>query len=154
MAGLSWLGELFVASFFPQFFEQRFPRQRVDDVRLGEPAFARDARAEAEETGVLIAMRVAIDHTLYAFALRVRPEPPVQVEAIRVRVQFNPRPGFSAGVDDGLLVDLVRLAFEQEAAGQMAEHVNMSILHCADNAPGHLRFVLAEALMNAGFNDV
>src|SRR2546426_2486739 len=108
MVGFSWPGELFVASLFPQFFEQRFQRQRVDDVRLREPAFARDARAEAQETGVLIAMRVAIDHTLYAFALRVRPEPPVQVETKRVRVQFNPRPGFSAGVDDGLLVDLVR----------------------------------------------
>src|SRR5207247_5767162 len=36
MVGFSWLGELFVASLFPQFFEQRFQRQRVDDVRLRE----------------------------------------------------------------------------------------------------------------------
>jgi len=53
---------------------------------------------------MFVAVRVRIDDALHTFALRVGPEPPVQIEAARVAIQFDPRAGFAARVNHGLLV--------------------------------------------------
>jgi hypothetical protein len=86
-----------------------------------QPAFARDAGAEAQESRVLVAVGVAVDDAFDALVLGVMPEPPVHVETQRVGVQLDPGAGRGAGVDDGGLVDFVRLALQQQAAGQVAE---------------------------------
>ena len=87
------------AGSFPiQLLQQRFQWECVNDIGLGEPAFAGDAGAEAEEAGVFVPMRVAINNAFHALGPGVRPETPVQIEAIRVGVQFDPRARFRAGV--------------------------------------------------------
>src|SRR5438034_1264694 len=99
-------------------------------------------------------MRLAINDAFYALAPGVGPEAPVQIETIRVRVQFNPGARFGAGVDDGVLVQFVGLAFQQQASGQMTEDMDVRIPRGADDAFGHLRFAVAEALVDARHNDI
>ena len=135
-------------------FFQLVEREGVDDVFFFQPAFAGDARAEAEKTGVLEAVGVAVDDALDAFGFRVGPEPPVHVEPVGIGVQLDPGAGFGAGVDDGLLVDLVRLAFEEQAAGEMAEDVDEGILRGADDARGVVGFIRGKTGVKAGDDDV
>ena len=59
-------------------------------VGLGEPAFAGDPGTQAEEAGVFVPMRFAIDDAFHALAPGVGPEAPAQTETRRVRVQFTP----------------------------------------------------------------
>ena len=121
---------------------------------LFEPAFARDAGPQAEEADLLEAMGVAIDDALDPLALGVGPEPPIEVEAQRMRIQFDPGAGFGTGVDDGALVHLVGFAFQQQSAGQVAQDMHERIARRPDEALRGFRLTLGEALVNAGDHDV
>src|SRR6266478_2045569 len=101
--------EISPAALFQQLLTQLFERQRVDDVSFRQPAFASDARPEAEITGVVQAVSIAVNDAFDAFALRVGPQAPVHVEAHRMGIDFDPGAGFGAGVNDGALVQLVWL---------------------------------------------
>ena len=59
---------------------------------------------------MFMAVRVTIDNTFHAFAFGVLPVAPVEIEAVGVGVEFNPRAGGRADVNDGLLVELLRRA--------------------------------------------
>ncbi len=98
---------------------------------------------------MLQTVRIAVDHAFDAFVFCVPPEPPVHVEAEWTRIEFDPGAGRGARVDHGLLVDFVRLAFEQQAPSQMAEHVDEWIFRGANKAFRRFGFVLREALVNA-----
>ena len=99
---------------------------------------------------MFVAMGVAVDHAFDAFGFGVRPEAPVHVEAIGMGVQFDPGAGLGAGIDHGALVYFVRFAFKQKSAGQMAEHVDITILRDTNDALRHLGLVLRGPLMDAG----
>ncbi len=77
---------------------------------------------------MLQAVGVAVDNALYAFALGVGPQAPVQVEAIWVRVQCDPGACFCAGVNHGALVHFVRLTLQEQPAREMAEHGDVRVL--------------------------
>ena len=89
------------------------------------------------------AVGVAVDDALHALAPRVVPEPPVEVEAPRAGVQLNPGAGRGARVDDGLLVQRIRIPLQQEATGEVAEHVDVRVLRRADEALGVVSLVAA-----------
>src|SRR6476619_4439202 len=93
---------------------------------------------------------MAINEAFHSLRFGVRPETPIHVEAIGVRVEFDPGVRFGAGVDDGALVDLVTLAFEEEPAGDMTERVNVGMFGSANEAARHFGFVGGEPLMEAG----
>jgi hypothetical protein len=71
---------------------QFLPVQTIDHIPFFQPAFARNARAQAQETRVFIAVGVGIDHAFHALALRIRPVTPVQIKPVRIAIQFNPSP--------------------------------------------------------------
>ena len=104
--------------------------------------------------GVFVSVRIAIDGALDALVLGVMPQPPVHVATQRAGIQLDPGAGCRAGVNDGGLIDFVGFAFEQQPPGEVAEDVNKRIFGGADQAPGHLRFALGEALMDAGHDHV
>ena len=129
-------------------------REGVDDVGLGEPSLAGDPGTEAEETGVLEAMSVAIDHAFDAPALGIGPEAPIQIEAVRAGVEFDPGAGFGTGINDGVGVEFIGMPFEEESAGEVTEHVHEGVFRGPDQAPGDFGFGLGETLMDAGDDDV
>jgi len=96
-----------------QLHQQFVERKGVDDVILFQPPLSGDARAQAQEAGVFVAVGVAVDDAFDSFGFCVRPEPPVQVEAIGVGVQLNPGSSLGASVDHRLLIHFVRLALQQ-----------------------------------------
>ncbi len=69
-------------SFLAEGGAQLGEREGVDDVFFLEPAFAGDAGAEAEVTGVGVAVGVAIDDAFDAFIAGVMPEAPIEIEAM------------------------------------------------------------------------
>ena len=77
------------------------------------------------------------------------PLAPVEVEAVRVGIKLNPRAGLGAGVDDRLLVELLRSALQQQTAGQVAEHVHIGILGGGDEAP-RVVFLVTAGHVHAG----
>jgi hypothetical protein len=141
-------------AFMTQGFHELRKREGVDDISLREPAFAGDAGAEAEESSVFVAMGIAVDDAFDAFGFGVLPEAPVHVETIRVGVEFDPGASFGAGVDNGLLIDLVGFALEKESSCQMAEHVDVGVLRGANDAVGVVGFVAGKAGMEAGDDDI
>ena len=98
-------------------------------------------------------VRVAIDDTFHALRFRVLPQAPVEIEPVGIRIQFDPRPGRRTRVDDGLLIDFVRFAFEEQPAGQVTEHVDVAVFRGANEALGVLRLV-AGRHMEAGHHDL
>src|SRR5947207_4971864 len=98
---------------------------------------------------MFISMGVAIDDAFYAPAFGVGPEPPIQIEPIRAGVEFNPRPGRCAGIDDRALIDFVGVALQEESSRQMAKHVHIGIMRGGDEPLGRFALGLTEALMNA-----
>jgi hypothetical protein len=97
---------------------------------------------EAQESGVLVGRWASglMTH-LTPWRLRVAPEAPVEIEAGGMAVEFEPGAGGGAGVDDGGLVDAGGFALQEEAAGEVAEHVDVGILGGADEALGVLGLV-------------
>src|SRR5205814_2057938 len=142
------------ASFAAEFVSQSSERQGVDYVLFCEPAFAGDAGAKAEKASVFVAMRVAIDDAFNAFGFGISPMTPVHVETIGIRVEFDPRSCFGASIDHSAMIDFVRFALEQQAAGRVTQDMDVAVLRGANEAFGHFRFALGEALMNAGDDDI
>ena len=100
-----------------QRFHEHGERKRVHDVLFCEPALARDHCAEAEEHRVFVAVRITVDDTFHTFIASVFPQAPIHIEAVRARVQFDPRAGFGARVDHRMLIYFASFALKEEAAG-------------------------------------
>ena len=100
---------------------------------------AGNANAKAQEHRMFVAMRVRIDDTFHALGFRVRPEPPVEVEAAWVAIQFEPRASLGAGINHRLLVHGVRIAIQQQPARKVAEQVDELVLRRANQPLGVLR---------------
>jgi len=90
------------------------------------------SRTQPEKTGVFIPMRRPVDDALYPLAFCVRPQPPVQVKPVRIAVQLNPRAGPGARINHRLRVDRIRLALQQQPAGQVADDVDKFVLRRPD----------------------
>src|SRR5205823_8242619 len=71
-----------------QLFHQLRQGEGIDHVCFGEPAFARDAGAKAEKAGLFVAVRVAIDDAFNTLRLCIGPEPPIEIEPVRVGVEL------------------------------------------------------------------
>jgi len=67
-------------------------------------------------------------------SIRVRPQPPVHVKPIRVRIQFNPRPRLRAHIDDRLLVQPCKPRVPAQPPRQMTEHVDIWVLRRTNDA--------------------
>ena len=115
-----------------EFLPEKFKGQRIDDVLARESGFACNAGAEPQETCVFEAMGVAVNDAFNAFTFGVWPESPVEIEAVRACIEFDPGARFSASIDNGALVDVVGLAFEQKPAGKVSEHMDEAISSSAD----------------------
>ena len=95
------------------------------------------------------AMGVAVYYAFYTAAFGVLPMTPVEVEAVGIGIELNPRAGLGAGVDDGLLVKLLRRAFQQQSSAEMAEHVNVRVLGRGNEALG-VAFLITAGHVEAG----
>jgi len=89
---------------------------------------------------VFIPVRVWIDDALDTLAFRIRPKPPVQIEPMRVAIQFNPRARLRTHVNHRLRVDWIRFAFQKQPSGHVGDCVNKWILRRADQSFCVLRF--------------
>ena len=89
------------ASRAPALLRQLFPeflqRQGVEHIGFGKPSFAGHAGAQPQETRVLEAVGVRVEDAFNSLAQRVGPLAPVQIEAMRIAVQFDPRARRRAG---------------------------------------------------------
>ena len=130
-------------SFFGQLLFQLLQRQRVHHILLGEPAFAGDGSADSEKAGMFDAMGVAVYYAFHTAAFGVLPITPVEVEAIGIGIKLNPRAGLGAGVDDGLLVKLLRCAFQQQSSAEVAEHVDIRVFGGGNEALGVVLLITA-----------
>ena len=102
---------------------------------------------------MLVAVGVGVDDAFHSLSLGVLPQAPVEVETVRVGVELEPGAGRGAGVDDGVLVDGIGFAAEQQPAGEVAEHVDVGVLRGSDEAAGVVGLVAAGDVQ-AGNNDV
>lgn len=116
--------------------------QGIDDVTGFQPAFAGHTHAELEIGDVLAAVCVRAEDAADALAEGGGPVAPVQVEPAWVAVEFDPGAGFSTGLNNGGEIDGVRVAFEEESAGGMADGVDEAVLSGADEAFGVFGFVV------------
>src|ERR1051325_2704031 len=98
---------------FPKLLPQLLRRQRINHIVLREPAFARDARAQAQKTSVLETMRITVNDTFDPFAPGIRPKAPIHVEPHGAGVELDPGAGLRASIDHGPLIHFVRLALQQ-----------------------------------------
>lgn len=78
------------------------------------------------------------------------PPAPVHVEAHGVGVELEDGSGCDGAVDDFLVVDGVGFAFEEETSGEVADHVDVGVLHGADDAGGHFGFGEGEGVVDGG----
>lgn len=78
------------------------------------------------------------------------PPTPVHVEAGGVGVKFDDGSGLGGAVDNLLVVDRVGFALEEEATRQVADHVNVWVLHGANDAGGHLGFGQGKGAVHRG----
>ena len=120
---------------------------------------------------MLVAVGVGVDDAFHPLSLGVLPQAPVEVETVRVGVELEPGASRGTGVDDGVLVDGIgfaaeeqpaaaaeraaaeRAVAEQQPAGEVAEHVDVGVLRGGDEAAGVVGLVAAGDVQ-AGNNDV
>ena len=93
-------------------------------------------------------MRIRVNHTFYALLFRQRPPSPVEIEAFRRCIEFDPCPGARCGIKDFRNINLIGISFQEQAASWMRQHRHIGILHCPDHAAGHVRFTEIENRMN------
>ena len=68
---------------------------------------------------------------------------PVKIEAVGIGVELNPGTCLGAGIDDGLLVKLLRCALQQQPAAEVAEHVDMRVFGGGNEALGVVLLITA-----------
>ena len=89
-------------------------------------------------------MRIGIDHAFHSFLFRPRPPPPVEIEALGRGIQLNPRPGRRGCIKQRRDIDNVRIAFQKQSTGWMAQHGDERIFQRASDSAGHFCFAQIE----------
>src|SRR5829696_10035505 len=96
--------------------------QAVEDALWRDAAFAGHQHAPAGEIDLIRRVCVRVDAE-YAAEFEGSPvPPPVHVEPVRVRIDFDSDPVLGAGPEDRVNVDLVARSAQQHAARQVAEN--------------------------------
>src|SRR5712691_2325897 len=103
-------------------FQFRFDlarQQTVYNVVFRQPSFARNTDPEPQILETFDAVGVRIDYALHSSLFSARPPAPVEIKPFRSRVKLDPSAGTRRHIENCRDVDLVRLAFQQQAAGRM-----------------------------------
>ena len=85
-------------------------------------------------------MRIRIDDALYSFLFGQWPPTPVEIEAFRGGVQFDPCAGARGGVENCRDIDLVRLPFQEQTTGRMRQDGHETIFHRPNDPLRHFCF--------------
>lgn len=112
-------------------------RAGVENILFAEPAFSREADAESEVVQALRGVGIGVDRAEHALVPCPFPPAPVHVQSHRAAIEFDDRSRLCRAVDDHRVIHRIRLALEKQAAGEMAEHGDVRVLHRAANPAGH-----------------
>ena len=95
--------------------------EAIHNILARQPTFSRDLNPEPEIVQAANAVRIWINGAPHPVGFGKFPEPPIQIQPPRVRVQFDDGFGLGSCFDDLHKIQLVRFPRQQKAAARMAQ---------------------------------
>ncbi len=119
-----------------------------------QPPLARDADTERHVCEACGIVGVGADRDDHAQVLRAPQDSPVQIETMRVGVDFDCDPASGCFLEDTVEVDFIRAARQEEPPGWVSDDGNVWVLHRSEKTGGHLVLLHGQSVVDRRDHEV